>query len=270
MMVFATMDGVSRFLVATYSIGQILWVRYMVFALFALWFCRRNVRQKIRSRRPWLQLLRGVVLLVEASLFVVSFRYLPLAKTHAITASTPLIVTALAPIFLREHVGLARWFAVLVGFCGTLIIIRPGFGTMSLVVVWPLLAAVFFAILQMMTRLLGRDDEGTTTLLYSAIVGFVIISGVGPFCWSSAPPRDLLLMVVIGLLGATAHFLLILALCHTHASVVQPYTYSLFVWAVVVGFVAFGDLPDAWTFCGATIVVASGLYTFYRERRANF
>ena len=267
MFVFATMDGISRFLVESYSIGQLLWVRYMVFSLFALGFCRGDVRQHIRSRRPWLQVLRGVVLLVEAFFFVASFRYLPLAETHAITASTPLMVTALAPMFLSERVGPERWLAVLVGFAGTLIIIRPGFTGLSWVVVWPLLAAVFFAILQIMTRLLGRADRGTTTLLYSALVGLVIISTIGPFYWTSAPLRDLGLMVVMGLLGATAHFLLILAFRHTQASVLQPYTYFLLVWAVVVGFVAFGDLPDAWTFCGAAIVVGSGLYSFYRQRQ---
>ena len=171
-------------------------------------------------------------------------------------------------MILKERVGLGRWFAVLVGFVGTLIIIRPGFGNLSWLIVWPLLATVSFAILQIMTRMLGRADQGTTTLLYSAIVGFVIISGIGPFCWSSAPIGDLVLMVVIGLLGATAHFLFILAFRHTQASVLQPYTYFLLVWAVVVGFVAFGDFPNAWTICGATVVVASGLYTLHRERRA--
>ena len=269
MLVFATMDGLSRFLVATYSVGQMLWVRYMVFLLFALWFCRSDLRQNIRSQRPWVQVLRGAVLLVEAFLFIVSFRYLPLADTHAITASAPLIVTAMAPMCLGEHVGLRRWIAVLMGFAGTLIIIRPGFGTMNWVVVWPLLAAVFFAILQVLTRLLGRADPGKTTLLYSAVVGFVIISVIGPFCWSSVPLRDLGLMVIIGLLGTIAHFLLIMAFRHSHASILQPYTYFLLVWAVVVGYVAFGDLPERWTFCGAAIIVASGLYSFHQERRAK-
>jgi len=271
MLVFAVMDGLTRFLVAghSYSMVQILWVRYMVFPLCALWLCRGDVRGKIRSRRPWLQVLRGAVLLVEAFLFVVSFRYLPLAETHAIAAATPLIVTALAPICLREHVGLPRWFAVLVGFAGTLIIIRPGFGIISWVVVWPILGAVFFAILQIMTRLLGRTDQSTTTLLYSAIVGFVMISGFGPFFWSPVPWHHLALMVLLGLLGATAHFLLILALRHTPASVLQPFTYFLLVWAVVVGFVAFDELPDGWTLCGAVVVVASGLYSFHQARTAT-
>jgi len=156
-----------------------------------------------------------------------------------------------------------------VGFTGTLIIIRPGFETMSWVIVLPLLAALFFAMLQITTRLLGRTDPGTTTLLYSAIIGLVIISGIGPFCWTETPLRDLGLMVLIGLLGATAHFVLILALRHSHASTLQPYTYALLVWAVVVGFVAFGDMPGPWTLCGSGIIVASGLYSFFQEQRSQ-
>lgn len=271
MLVFAVMDGFTRYLVAThaYSMSQILWVRYMVFPLCALWLCQGDVRQRVRSRRPWLQILRGVVLLVEAFFFVISLRYIPLAETHAIVASTPLIVTALAPICLREHVGFERWIAVLVGFVGTLIIIRPGFGIISWVVVWPIMGAVFFAILQIMTRLVGRADQGATTLLYSAVVGLVILSCVGPFFWLPAPPHHLALMVFIGLLGATAHFLLILAFRHANASDLQPFTYFLLIWAVVVGFVAFGELPDIWTLCGAVIVVTSGLYSFHRTRTAT-
>ena len=263
---FAMMDGIGRFLVATYPIGQLLWIRYLVFSLFALWLCRSDLRQRIRTQRPWMQILRGAILLVEAFLFVASFRYLPLAETHAIASSTPLIVIVLAPIFLKEHVSLEQWLAVLIGFVGTLIIIRPGFAASSWVVVLPLLAAVLFATIQIMARLLGRTDQGTTTLLYSAMVGLVIISSIGPFCWSPVQVRDLALMVVIGLLAATGHYLLILALRHTPASVLQPYTYCLLVWAVAVGFVAFGDIPDAWTLSGGAIVVGSGLYCFHRER----
>lgn len=269
MLVFAIMDGLSRYLVATHSIAQILWIRYMVFVLFALWLCRGRVRRTLQSQRPWLQVVRGAVLLVEAFFFIASFRYMSLAETHSIAASTPLLVTALAPIFLAEHVGIRRFLAVLAGFAGTLIIIRPGFGPLGSDVVWPIMAAVFFAILQIMTRLLGRVDQGATTLLYSGIAGLAIMSCIGPFYWASVDPRDLGLMVAIGLLGATAHFLLILAFRHTHASVLQPYTYFLLVWAVVVGFVAFGDLPDGWTLCGAGVVVGSGLYSFHQERKTT-
>jgi len=269
MLAFATMDGISRFLVRTYSIGQMLWVRYMVFLIFALWLCRKNGMQKtIRSSRPWLQVLRAVVLLVEGALFLASFMYFPLAETHAIAASTPLIVTALAPTLLKEHVGLHRWIAVLVGFAGTLIIVRPVFATTPWTVIWPLLAALGFATLQIMTRMVGRTDKGETTLLYTAIVGFFIMSTVGPRYWSSAPIGDLALMVAIGVLASVAHFLLILAFRYAQASVLQPYTYFLLVWAVVVGLIAFREPPDSATIAGGAIVVASGLYGFHRERLA--
>ncbi|MDP6058032.1 MAG: DMT family transporter, partial [Pirellulaceae bacterium] len=143
MLTFATMDALSRYLVATYSIGQLLWVRYLVYPLFALWFCRGSLREGIQTRRPWLQCVRGVILLVEAMFFIGSLRYLPLAETHSIAASTPLFVTVLAAICLREQVKPDRWFAVLAGLVGTLIIIRPGFSAMSAAAVWPLSAAVF-------------------------------------------------------------------------------------------------------------------------------
>jgi drug/metabolite transporter (DMT)-like permease len=272
MFTFATMDGVQKFLVHDYTIAQLFFIRYIVFICFALWICRKTgARAALRSKRPFLQIARAIILLLEGFAFLASFRYLGLADVHAIVAGTPLIVTVLAATVLAEHVGIHRWLAVLVGFVGALIIIRPGLGMTSWHVLLPIGAALTYAIIQIQARLLGAHDRGETTILYTALVGLAIMAVAGPFFWvwprGDVLLRDGGLMVLVGLLGATAHYLLIISYRHAQASVLQPYTYFLVAWATMVGFLMFGETPDFWTIVGAVIIVASGLYTFRRERK---
>ena len=223
------------------------------------------------SQRPRLQIARAIVLLVEGFFFVWSFRYLGLAETHAIAAAAPLLVTVLAAAVLAERVGLHRWLAVAAGFGGALVIIRPGLGGMSWPVLLPLGATITYAVMQIQTRILGKVDEGQVTIFYTAVVGLAIMIVVGPFFWtwpaSELMVRDLGLMALVGVLSATAHSLLILAYRRAQATVLSPYGYFLLAWAAVIGLVAFAEFPDAWTIAGAGIIVASGIYTFQRERR---
>lgn len=273
MLVFATMDGVSKHLVQTYSIAQIFMVRYLVFIVFALWICRRiGVRRALVSKRPGLQIARTVLLIVEGMLFVLAFRYLGLAETHAIVSTTPLLVTVLAALFLAEKIGFHRWLAVVAGLAGALIIIRPGVIEFSWPILIPLAVALTYAPMQIQTRMLGKIDRGETTLLYTALGGLAIMLVAGPFFWVWPEPEirvaDLALMVLAGLLASIAHYLLILAYRHAAASVLQPYSYFLLAWVALVGLIGFGEFPDRWTIVGAAIIVAGGLYTFARERRA--
>ncbi len=262
---FATMDGISKHLVGTYAIHQILWIRYVLFALFAVFVARQHgVRHTAATPHRRLQITRALLLVVEAGTFVLAFKFLPLADTHAIAASAPLMVTVLATVFLGERVGLRRWSATLVGFLGVLLIIRPGPGVFDPSAVIPVVGAALFAIYQALTRFLRRDSA-ETTLLYSGVTGLAALTLVAPFGWQWPTPGDWAFLLILGALGTTAHWLLILALRAAPASLIQPYTYTLVLFATGVGFIGFGDIPDSVTVLGGAVVIGSGLYTLHRE-----
>ena len=266
MAAFAVMDGIGKHLTGTYTIHQILWVRYALFVLLLLLLAQRQgFGHTVKTRNLRLQIIRALLLVCESATFMLSFKFLPLADTHAIAASAPLIVTALATIFLSERVGLRRWTATMIGFCGVLIIIRPGVGVFDPIAILPVMAAVLFAIYQIMTRHL-RGDSAETTLFYTGAIGFVALSLTVPFGWAWPTSGDWLLLLLVGLFGMSAHWLLIVALRAAPASLLQPYTYTLVLFATVVGLVGFGDIPDAITIFGGAVVIGSGLYTFHREK----
>jgi drug/metabolite transporter (DMT)-like permease len=265
---FASMDAMSKVLAQDHAILQILWFRYMVFTVFALAIARRRgVRRTLISQRPWLQAFRALLLVAENAVFVLAFRYLPLADVHALGASAPLMVVALSVVLLGETVGIRRWSAVLVGFVGVLIIIRPGLQEIEWPLLIPLVGALMWALYQILVRLCSRTDGSDTTLLWSALVGLAATSVTGPFVWVPPDREAWVLLVVLAVAGSIAHYALIKGLQLAEASAVQPYTYTLLVFAAFWGLAVFGDIPDAWTILGATIIVGSGLYTWYRERQ---
>ena len=265
---FASMDAMSKILAQDHAILQILWFRYIVFTAFALAIARRRgVRRTLISQRPWLQAFRALLLVAENAVFVLAFRYLPLADVHALGASAPLMVVALSVVLLGETVGIRRWSAVLVGFVGVLIIIRPGLQEIEWPLLIPLVGALMWALYQILVRLCSRTDGSETTLLWSALVGLAATSVTGPFVWVPPDREAWVLLVVLAVAGSLAHYALIKGLQLAEASAVQPYTYTLLVFAAFWGLVVFGDIPDAWTILGATIIVGSGLYTWYRERQ---
>jgi drug/metabolite transporter (DMT)-like permease len=265
---FASMDAMSKVLAQDHAILQILWFRYMVFTVFALAIARRRgVWRTLISQRPWLQAFRALLLVAENAVFVLAFRYLPLADVHALGASAPLMVVALSVVLLGETVGIRRWSAVLVGFVGVLIIIRPGLQEIEWPLLIPLVGALMWALYQILVRLCSRTDGSDTTLLWSALVGLAATSVTGPFVWVPPDREAWVLLVVLAVAGSIAHYALIKGLQLAEASAVQPYTYTLLVFAAFWGLAVFGDIPDAWTILGATIIVGSGLYTWYRERQ---
>ncbi|HYD06210.1 MAG TPA: DMT family transporter [Reyranella sp.] len=267
MLCFASMDAISKSLVVEYSVGQLMWVRYFLLCLFAWYLVRKQgVRAALVSHKPGLQIFRSLVAVIEGAAFVLAFRYLPLADTHAVAATSPLIVIALGVLFMGERAGPARWLAVAAGFVGVLLIVRPGFRTLDWPLLLPLAGAVLWAGYQLLTRLNARWDPPNTSLLWSAIVAFIATSFVGPFDWTWPTPTAWAMMIAVAFIGAIAHYALIKALDYAEAGAVQPYSYTLLVWAAVMGWLAFGDVPDEWTITGAAIVVASGLYTWHHDR----
>jgi drug/metabolite transporter (DMT)-like permease len=267
---FASMDATSKLLVTRYSIVQILWIRYIYFVGFSLVMMRRSgVRATMRSRRPWLQAGRALVLIVENGVFVLAFKYLPLAEVHAIAASSPLIVVALAAPLLGERAGLSRWIAVGAGFAGVLVVLRPGFQAMHWPLLVPVAGAFLWALYQILVRLCGRADGPLTTLFWSAVVGCAAVSAVGPFQWRPPDAVSWLLLLVVALFGSLGQFALIKALQHAEAGAVQPYSYTLLLWAATLGYLVFGNVPDRWTIAGGAVVVSSGIYSWWQQRHAD-
>ena len=267
MFAFAAMDGISKVLAGSLAIPQILWVRYILFTVLALVVLRRfGIVRIARSERPWLQGTRALVAVIENAVFILAFTYLPLADVHAIAAASPFIVIALSVALLGEVVGWRRWVAVVVGFIGVLLIVRPGFETIGPGHLVALAAAGLWGGYQLLVRLVSMTDRSETTWLWTAVVGLIATSFVGPFVWVWPDGRGWVLLIAIALLGSAAHLTLIKALSLVEASALQPYSYTLLLWAALIGYVVFGDVPDSWTFAGAGLILVSGLYAWHRER----
>ncbi|MFI4998330.1 MAG: DMT family transporter [Reyranellales bacterium] len=268
MLGFAGMDAISKWLVADYAIGQMIWIRYGFFCLFA-WFVvrRQGLKASFRTRRPWLHTTRALLAVVESAVFVLAFNYLPLADTHAIAATAPLLVVALGVVFLGERAGAARWLAVGASFIGVLLVMRPGFKTFDWPLLLPLLGALLWAAYQILVRLCAREDSPKTTLVWSAFVAFGATTLVGPLQWQWPDPLGWTLLIAIGLLGSLANYAMIKALDFAEAGAVQPYSYTMLVWVTALGFLVFGNIPDNWTLVGAAIIVASSLYAWRLDRR---
>jgi len=268
MFIFATQDAITKTLAASYSVPQILWVRFVFYALFALAFSarKRPLRQCLKSNAPWLQVARSLLIVTEIGMFIVAIRYMTLAEMHALLATFPLMVTGIAALFLGERVGIRRWSAVFAGFIGVLIIIRPGIIEIKPAVFLALLTALMFAGYNVLTRLVAKYDDGETSTVYMALIGAVVLTCIGPFYWIDPPLVDWLWLICLSITAASGHFLLIKALEAAPAATLQPFNYTLLVFATVIGYLFFDNLPDFWTVVGASVVVGSGLYTIYRER----
>jgi drug/metabolite transporter (DMT)-like permease len=263
MICFASMDAASKHLTASYSIVQIVWVRYLFFAAHSLAMAsREGIAATLHTPCRGLQLARSLVLIAEVASFVLAFSYLPLGYVHSVAAVTPLLALAMAAMFLKEPVGARRWAAVGLGFLGVLLIVRPREGIVGgWAALIPLLAALLWALYQIMVRAVSRTDSTNTTFLYTGLTGAFAMTLIAPFQWLAPDTQGWLLLTLVGLLGSFAHLCLIKALHAAPASVLQPFNYTLVVWASFMGFLVFGDVPDAWTMLGAAIVIGGGLYS---------
>src|SRR5580693_4448524 len=264
--IFSFGDALGKFLVATYSVGELLWLRACA-ALLALlptiWRQRAEFR---RLERPWLQLLRVVLSTLEVAAFFLATVYLPLADVVTYYLACPIFVTALSAIVLRERVGWRRWSAIVIGFCGVLIALRPSAQTVS----WPAMIALggslSFAVLMLITRSLRATPD--IVLASSQFIGtFVLGALMSPFGWVTPSIGSLGLFAAAGCISVSALLCVNRSLKLAPASVVVPYQYSMIVWAVMFGYVVFGDVPSSATILGASIIIGAGLYIFLRERK---
>ena len=261
------MDATSKYLSQFYPVLQIVWARYFFQAVLVFVVLGSRLPRLARTRRLGMQLLRSAFLLAASIFFLFGLRSIPLADGSAILFLAPLIVTALSAPLLKERVGPRRWMAVFVGLIGALVIVRPGVGVMQTAALFPVGTAIMYSFYMIATRHLSHTDSAVTTLIYTACVGTVVMSGIVPFVWSAPDTKGWILMVMLGCLGGVCHFALIKAFEAAAASVVTPFEYSRLIWATLLGFLIFGDLPDGWTIMGAVLIVAAGLYVYHRESR---
>lgn len=263
-------DGIAKHLSAAYPVLLIVWGRYVFHLLgilpLVLW---RYGWAALRPRRMGLQLLRSGFLLGSTILFFWAISLMPLADALAIVFVYPFIVTALSPVLLGETVGIRRWIAVVVGFLGVLIIIRPGFGTLDWGVGLAFAAGVVFALYILTTRRLAGSAPPLVTLAFTAVVGAVSMTAILPFVWTPLTGSATLLLILVGALIATAHGCIIRAYELAPAATLAPISYVEIIGATLVGLIMFGDFPDAVTWLGILIVVASGVFVALRERAST-
>ena len=265
---FVIMKGSVRYLGrAGYPVPEIVWARYTFHLVFIMAFFPRRVPTLLVSTRMGMQVLRSVLMLGATVCMFFALRAMPLADAAAIGFITPLLVVGLSVAILKERVGVRRWSAVTAGFVGMLIIIRPGAGTMQWAALLPVAMAVFYAFYLIVTRLIRDSADPLNALFYTALVGALAASLVLPFHWRTPTPVDGLLMAGTGLFGAIGHYAVIKAYEIVEVSAVAPFSYTELIWATLVGYLGFGDFPDAWTFVGAAIIIGAGLYVIRRERR---
>lgn len=265
-LLFAHVNAIAKHLTIDYPTMQVLWVRFAFQALVSLPLLGRGLFHFMHSRVPGLQLMRSFYLAVCTVLFFFGLQLVPFAEITALLFLAPILVTALSAPILGETVGKRRWAGVISGFAGALIIIRPGADILQLSAVVPLGAAAFLALYQISSRVVSRSDHAMTTLAYTPLVGLVVTSVLVPFAWQAPDAEGWLFMVLLGIFGSGGQYALIKALEAAEASTVVPFFYSLLIWATILGFVVWDELPDPWTALGAAVMIASGLYIANREQ----
>jgi drug/metabolite transporter (DMT)-like permease len=264
--IFACLDTLAKYMTGEFNVIQIAWGRYVFSSVFLLVLVPRyGFVRPLRSKRPWFQIMRAGLLAAVSLMFFTAVSYLPLADVTAIGFAAPLILTALAHFVLRERVGLRRWAAILVGFVGVLVVIRPGFGVVHWAAFIALAMAASNAMYQLATRMLAGVDSPQTTIFFTNLAGSIGFSLLIPFFWSPPGLAGWISMAVLGFMGGLGHYFLIQAFGRAPASMLAPFAYTAIIWVTISGYLVFDQLPDLWTMVGAAIIIASGIYVFYRE-----
>ena len=266
-MIFALLDTGAKYLTADYPVLQVVWARYFFsMALLPLVMGRVNPMRVARTKNLTLQIVRSLLLLAATAFFFTAVRFIPLADATAISFVSPLLLTMLSIPLLGETVGRRRWTAVIIGLIGSLIVIRPGFGAAGWATLLPLCSAFAYTLFQIATRKLCAIDSPVTIFLYTGFVGTLVMTAVVPFFWTWPSLSGWLMMIALGLLGGGGNYLVIQAFRRAPASALSPFAFVVIIWTTTTGYLVFGDVPDAPTILGALVIIASGVYVFYRER----
>ena len=265
-MIVPIMDAFAKHLSSSMDVFQIAWARYFFSAFFTLSlmiiFYRKTI---VWSKNPKLQLLRGFVLAFSTLCFFYSISVISLPKALTLAFVAPITCTAFSPIFLNEKVGIRRWSAVLVGFLGVLIVIRPGFIEVNLATLAAVSCGICYGFYFIITRKLSTSDNSLLTLLFTSVVGLLIMSVITPYVWVKPSLNEWIIMALIGLIASVAHLFIIISLKYADASKLAPLGYTEIITNIIISYYFFHELPDNWTYLGLFIIVLSGLYISRRE-----
>ncbi|MSO90599.1 MAG: DMT family transporter [Acetobacteraceae bacterium] len=264
--IFTVADTIAKTLTCCLPAVQITWMRYIVFTGFALMMTWRRSGPAFHVHSPRLQLARGLCLAASSILFILGIRDIGLAEAATIGFLGPIMVTVLSIPLLGEVVGLRRWAAVAAGMLGVLIVLRPGTGTFQPEGLYRVGSAMFWAIGLILTRKMAGTDRAETTMFWSALTGLIVLSAAIPFSIVMPSPRELWLALAQSVLSSAGQWLVIQSLRYTPASILAAFSYTQLLWSTIAGFLVFSVLPDRWTWLGAAIIIASGVYTAHRER----
>ena len=266
-MLLPLMDGLAKFLSQEIHFLQVVWGRYFFMALISLVITFLFFRQHLKWPSNFqIQLIRSLFLFLSTILFFYAISIISLPEALTLAFVSPMIVTLLSAIILKEKVGFRRWSAVVVGFIGVLFVIRPGFNEVNLATITALGCGICYAIYIISTRKLSNQDSPLLTLIFTGLSGSIVISLIVPFYWSDLTLTQLSLLVLLAAIGTLAHFLLILSLNFAEASKLAPLSYSEIIMNVIIGYYFFGDFPSQWVWIGLVIIVASGVYISFREK----
>ena len=266
---FAVIDTSAKYLVAYLPPFMVVFARYtlaLVYVVALMWW---SGSFSLKTQHPWLQLARGCMLFSTTVMNFIALQYLRLDQTSAIFFSNPLWVCALSPFLLGERIGPRRWAAVIVGFLGVLLIIRPGADSFHWAMLLSVAVAVIAALYQITTRKIGGNDPAVVSLMLSTMVGSALATPMGIVQWQTPPLGIVWIMVLMGFAGSIGHHLLIKAHTIAPAPTLAPFVYTQIVWMIALGYIVFADVPDAMTLLGSGIVVLSGLYVYYREQQVK-
>ena len=264
-----TMDAAVKSLSDTYTVIQMIWIRYVGQTVLAAALIWRHLPRIMRTRHPILHLLRSLFMFGGSFCFIYGYTNIDLASATTILQTSPLFIAIGAHFVLKEKLGLRRVVGIAVGLVGTLVIIRPGTEVFSHYSLFPLCAAVGYSGYAIATRFLSRDEGVWTSFFYTTLLGTLIASFIVPFNWQAPDPSDLPWFLVVIVFGAAGQYFLIRSLFLVEATVVAPFTYSALIFAAIYGAAVFGEFPDMWTWIGAAVISASGLFVWYRENRAQ-
>jgi drug/metabolite transporter (DMT)-like permease len=268
MLGFIALDAIMKYELAFASLVEVTWARFFFATLFAIIACGRELPRLVQSDSPGVQLARSCFLAITTVLFVAGLRHVPLATATTIMFLSPIFVTILSIPLLGEHVGVRRWAGILAGLAGAVVVIAPwreGTFALGSGVLFLVGASLTNALYQLTTRKL-RNDDPMTSLVFTASVGAAVATVMLPWHFTNPPAFAWVLFAASGAVGLLSHMCLIKALRAAPASVVAPLSYSSLVWATLFGLIIWQDWPEANTWIGAAMIVASGLYIFYRER----
>ena len=258
---FSILDAFQKTAVINHSIFQLLFIKYIFTLLLSCSEAKRKNNYKFwQSNNVKLQVLRSFFSIIESGCFVLAFRYLSLADVHSVGSLTPVIIVTLSAFILKEKVSPKTWIAIFVGFLGVLIILRPGLSIFDIKSLLPLMAAFFLGLYQVVTRKVSENDSTETSLFYTSLIGFIVMSILAFVYWQPLTLNSYFLFTGIGIFFSMGIYFQIIALSKARASIIQPFHYTLIFWAIILGYLVYDDLPDIPTIVGAIIIAASGIY----------